>query len=75
MIYNIFMNKYINVCREKQDMRWKRKLLLAVLAAAASAVGGTEIAKKRFGEGKGEAYRRFLDKVIRYREEDSQVSD
>ncbi|MBR2188475.1 MAG: hypothetical protein IJ860_03555 [Eubacterium sp.] len=56
-------------------MRWKRKLLLAVLAAAASAVGGTEIAKKRFGEGKGEAYRRFLDKVIRYREEDSQVSD
>ena len=47
-------------------MRWKRKLALAILAAAASAVGGTEFAKKRFSEGKGEAYRKFLDKVIRY---------
>ena len=49
-------------------MRWKRKLALTIFAAAVSAIGGTEIAKKRFSDGKGSAYRRFLDKVIRYRE-------
>ena len=57
-------------------MRWKRKLVITVLAAAASAIGGTEIAKKRFSNGKGEAYRKFLDKVIRYKnKEEGQASD
>ena len=49
-------------------MRWKRKLVLTILAAAASAIGGSEIAKKRFSNGKGEAYRKFLDQVIHYNE-------
>ena len=48
-------------------MRWKRKLVITVLAAAASAIGGTEIAKKRFSNGKGAAYRKFLDNVIHYK--------
>ncbi|MBR0398325.1 MAG: hypothetical protein IJI10_08650 [Eubacterium sp.] len=52
-------------------MRWKRKLALTILAAAASAIGGSEIAKKRFSNGKGEAYRKFLDKVIHYKDRTS----
>jgi len=53
---------------EDRAMRWKRKLVLTILAAAASAIGGSEIAKKRFSNGKGEAYRKFLDQVIHYKE-------
>lgn len=57
-------------------MRWKRKLAITVLAAAASAIGGTEIAKKRFSNGKGAAYRKFLDKVIHYKnKEEGQAAD
>ena len=49
-------------------MRWKRKLALALLGTAVTAIGGTEFAKKRFSEGKGSAYRKFLDKIIYYRD-------
>ena len=56
-------------------MRWKRKLALTILAAAASAISGSEIAKKRFSNGKGEAYRKFLDKGIHYKDRTSAEVD
>ena len=54
----------------------KKIILTAVGVTAAAVVSGAELAKKRFSQGKGTAYRKFLDSVIRFRrEEDTAETD